>query len=133
MIRVFHTTGTKQTASISVPKSIMGLHKFCPSVVQSLLCLQLFLKKIKTRTRIVSVVFAFCYAEVITQSWLLSACFLKVSAFYHQNYGTLQVLYFSHSDGNFSAWLPCKKLFVCCQSNAAVSIYFLLPATGESV
>lgn len=96
------------------------------------------LKKIKTRTRIVSVVFTLGYAEVITQSWLLSACLLKVSTSYHQKYGTLQVLYFSHSDDNFSAWLPRakkkkKKRFACCQSNAAVSIYFLLPATGESV
>jgi len=75
---LFHTAGPKQAASTSVPKSFTGLHRFCPSVVQSFLCLQLFLKR-KTKIEIVSITITFGHAELTAQSWLISAYSLKVS------------------------------------------------------
>lgn len=44
----------------------MGVHRFCSSVVQSFLCLQLLKKKRKNQTEIVSVTITFGYAELIT-------------------------------------------------------------------
>lgn len=60
---LFHIIDPKQDASTSIPERFMGLHRFC----QSLLCLQLFLKR-KTKAETVSITISFVYAELVKQS-----------------------------------------------------------------